>query len=302
MSVPFTPTARRRAATKAPRRRVALSSVGTALLILFGACIMLYPAAASWFSAVLQAQNSAHYVQTVEALAPKERADALQAAVDYNSSLADGSRVVDPFAAIQDETVKTDDPYWKLLDPADDGIMAQLRIPSLDLSLPIYHGTGADVLLNGAGHLQGTALPVGGVGAHSVLTGHRGLPQSALFTHLDKLKVGDTIEVVVFGRTNFYKVVDSSVVLPSETETLRPEAGRDLLTLVTCTPLGVNSHRILVTAERVDLLPLDAGAPLDPVGFPWWVVGLLAVLVAGTVYVIRTRRLPTEPAHFSIRS
>ena len=295
MSVPLTHTLRRREAIRAPRRRIALSSVGTAVLIFFGACIMLYPAAASWFSAVLQQQNSSHYVQTVEALAPKERADALQSAVDYNGSLADGSRVVDPFAAIQDETVKTDDSYWSLLDPADDGIMAQLRIPSLNLSLPIYHGTGADVLLNGVGHLQGTALPVGGAGTHSVITGHRGLPQATLFTHLDKLGVGDTIEVVVFGRTSVYQVVDSAVVLPSETETLRPEAGRDLLTLVTCTPLGVNSHRILVTAERVDPLPPDAGAPVDPVGFPWWVVGLCAVAAAGTVYVFRTRRVPADP-------
>ncbi|AIY00897.1 hypothetical protein ART_1298 [Arthrobacter sp. PAMC 25486] len=285
---------RRRAAHQAPRRRIALLSLGTALLVFLGACIMLYPSAASWFSAMGQGQESGRYVETVEALHPQERAAALQAAVNYNASLADGSRIVDPFAAIQDETVKTDDPYWDLLEPSGDGIMARLRIPKLDLTLPVYHGTGADILRQGAGHLQGTALPVGGTGTHAVMTGHRGLPQATLFTHLDKLQVGDTIEVDVYGRTTIYQVQNSSVVLPSETETLRPEVGRDLLTLVTCTPLGINSHRILVTAERVDATLPTANTPATVVGFPWWALVLLGVLSAGTVYVLRTRRVPAN--------
>ncbi|MFC4716526.1 class C sortase [Glutamicibacter bergerei] len=176
-----------------------------------------------------------------------------------------------------------------MLDPNDDGLMARLRIPSIDVKVPVYHGTAEDVLLEGAGHLEGTALPVGGVGTHAVMTGHRELPQAAMFTDLDKVEPGDMIEIDVYGQTLVYRVTDSSVVLPTETALLRPQTGVDLISLVTCTPLGVNSHRIIVTAERVNPTPPSAGKNVDSVGFPWWAVGLTATAVAGIWYVMRTR-------------
>lgn len=291
-------TARRRAPRQGTRRRAVLFPLTIAALILLGFCIMLYPMAASWFSSVLQQGQSDRYVHSIEALGPEDRLAQLHAAQDYNASLADGSRIVDPFSAIQEHTTRTDDPYWSLLDPSDDGVMARIRVPSIDLNLPIYHGTGGDVLKQGAGHLQGTALPVGGEGTHSVLTGHRGLPQATLFTHLDQLQRGDLIEIDVLGETLVYRVTTNVVVLPTDTQSLRPQAGKDLLTLVTCTPIGVNSHRILVTAERVDPAPPDAGQPVEAVGFPWWMLILGTVVVADVVYVVlatRRRRHSAEP-------
>ncbi|MEE1622102.1 class C sortase [Zafaria sp. Z1313] len=279
----------RRRAHRASRRRAPAHVIATAVLVLVGTCIMLYPPAASWFSALGQGHEADRYVAAVDGMFPADREAGLGAAQSYNASLADGSRVVDPIAAIQEETVRDGDPYWGLLDPAGDGVMARLRIPSLDLSLPVYHGTGADVLMDGVGHLQGTALPVGGAGTHAVLTGHRGLPQATIFTHLDRLEAGDAIELDVYGRTLLYRVASSTVVLPTQTDPLRAQPGRDLLTLVTCTPLGVNSHRILVQAERVLPLPAEAGAPVEPAGFPWWAVVLGVVVLADAAYVARAR-------------
>lgn len=297
MTFPASPSTRRRGGNRPPRRRVDAFAVIIASVLLVGASAMLYPGAASWFSAVFQGQDTERYVETVDSIPPGKRAAELEAAKEYNGSLADGSRIVDPFAAIQDTTVKTSDPYWDLMDPVGDGLMARITIPSLDLDLPIYHGTGNDVLLKGVGHLQGTALPIGGLGTHTVMTGHRGLPQSTLFTHLDKMKVGDSIKVDSYGQTAVYVVTDASVVLPTETESLHPQAGQDLLTLVTCTPVGINSHRILITAERSQDLSARLDAPVNGVGFPWWAPVWLAVLISAVVYVMRTRSLRPAANH-----
>ncbi|MCW4466133.1 class C sortase [Glutamicibacter sp. MNS18] len=278
---------RRRPAYKARRRRVAPLSLVITVMVVLGVFVMLYPAAASWYSAVLQTQQSERYVQVTEGIDPALQREQLQLARDYNRSLASGSRVVDPFSALAEQTVKTDDPYWQLLDPAGDGKMARIRIPKLDLKLPIYHGTAGDVLVRGAGHLQGTALPVGGSGTHSVLTAHRGLPQAAMFTELDQLDMGDHLEVDVLSTTLVYRVTGTRVVLPTETETLRAQEGLDQLSLVTCTPLGINSHRIIVTAERVTPTPADAGQDVDSVGFPWWAVGVLATVCGAVIYLAR---------------
>jgi sortase A len=279
-----------RSGSSARRRRSGVSSWITAVTLVVGAVVMLYPSGASWFADVLQAQESSNYVSAVESLAPDSRATELSEAEDYNASLASGERVVDPFASPDAKTVKTDDPYWSLLDPAGDGIMARVRIPSITVNLPIYHGTGVDVLRNGVGHLQGTALPVGGVGTHAVLTGHRGLPESTMFTDLDQLKPGDMIYIDVLGRTLAYRVTTSEVTLPTQTDSLRPVMGKDLITLITCTPIGVNSHRILVTAERVTPTPPSASIVKTAVGFPWWAVILLGVLLAAGFYVFLTKR------------
>lgn len=297
MTLPAPPSTRRRGANRLLRRRVDAFAVIIASVLLVGASVMLYPAAATWFSAVFQGQDTERYVKMIDSTPPGKRAAELEAAKQYNTSLADGSRIVDPFAAIQNTTVKTSDPYWNLLDPMGEGIMARISVPSLDLNLPIYHGTGNDVLMKGIGHLQGTALPVGGLGTHSVMTGHRGLPQSSLFTHLDQMKVGDSIEIDSYGQTAVYVVTNASVVLPTETETLRPQAGRDLLTLVTCTPIGVNSHRILITAERSHDPADKLNAPVNAVGFPWWALVWLAVLSAAVVYVMRTRSIRPAASH-----
>ncbi|NYG07272.1 LPXTG-site transpeptidase (sortase) family protein [Phycicoccus badiiscoriae] len=153
----------------------------------------------------------------------------------------------------------------------------------------MYHGTSDAILLKGAGHLEGTSLPVGGEGTLSVITGHRGLAEATMFTNLDRIHPGDTFVITTFGRVLSYRVFDTRVVEPSDTASLHPKAGRDLVTLITCTPLGINSHRILVTGERVMPTPTSAveaantGPALVP--FPWWLVWYLVGLTLIGVYV-----------------
>ena len=170
--------------------------------------------------------------------------------------------------------------------------MARLKVPAADIDLPIYHGTDDETLLRGLGHLEGTSLPVGGQGQRTVVTGHRGLAEARMFTDLDKVQVGDTFTFEVFGEVLTYRVFDKKVVNPEETEALRSEPGRDLATLVTCTPLGINTHRILVTGERVYPTPqrdIDAaGAAPDIPGFPWWALGLLGGVSLIGLYIWRS--------------
>ena len=262
-----------------------------AVLVLAGACVLLYPTAARWYTSIAISHASDHYQRTIQEMPGKDRAAALRAARAYNRSLADGTIVTDPFAAVSKHTTPDDDPYWKLLDSNGTGVMGLIRIPSIDVSLPIYHGTADDVLREGVGHLRGTALPVGGAGTHAVLAGHRGLPEATLFNQVDKVKVGDLILLDVFGDSLAYRVTDTRVVLPTQTATLAPVPGKDLITLVTCTPIGINSHRILVTAERTTLPPSEAAAArsVHTVAFPWWAVGMGALLLVLAGYLFRRR-------------
>lgn len=178
--------------------------------------------------------------------------------------------------------------------------MARIKIPSIDVDLPIYHGTSDATLLRGVGHLEGAARPVGGASTHAVLTGHRGLADAELFTRLDELEIGDRFVIEVFGEVLTYRVPSTQIVDPDQTESLYPVAGRDLVTLVTCTPLGINTQRILVTAERVTPTPIryvDAAgeAPTVP-GAAWWAVIFAAVVAAAILYVLLQARPRRRPA------
>ncbi|WP_372457104.1 class C sortase [Microbacterium allomyrinae] len=186
------------------------------------------------------------------------------------------------------------------------GLMARIKIPSIGVDLPISHGTSDATLAKGVGHLEGTALPVGGASTHSVLTGHRGLADAELFTNLDRVVVGDTFTIETFGEVLTYEVTETQVVSPDQTETLYPQRGVDLVTLVTCTPLGINTHRILVTGERILPTPvrdLDAaGQRPDIPGFPWWALGASgAVVVAGAYVWFSARRAPIREAASAVR-
>ncbi|GAA1424524.1 hypothetical protein GCM10009640_20930 [Agrococcus citreus] len=180
--------------------------------------------------------------------------------------------------------------------------MARIRIPSIEVDLPIYHGTDEETLRKGVGHLLGSALPVGGSGTHSVLTGHRGLPESVLFSDLDQVAEGETFELDVYGEVLTYAVRDVQVVEPGDTELLLPESARDLVSLVTCTPLGINSHRIVVVGERIPTPEVEAEAAAVPdiPGPPWWAVGLAAgwALAAGYRWLSALpRRRPAPAVH-----
>lgn len=167
--------------------------------------------------------------------------------------------------------------------------MGRIRIKKIDLDLPIYHGTDDDTLLKGVGHLEGTSLPVGGANTHSVLTAHRGLANAAMFTYLDRIEEGDTFNLEIFGQILTYQVERTRVVEPEDTEALQIRADADLVTLITCTPLGINSHRILVTGHRIptpENAPQSGAVPEVP-RFPWWTIWLSATYIAAAAYVWR---------------
>ena len=202
-----------------------------------------------------------------------EAEEALKAARAYNERLAATGQstigeVADPFTSntghstasdAGDSIASRDSEYQSLLDVGQ-GVMGTIRIPSIDVNLPIYHGTGDDALAIGAGHLYGTSLPVGGESSHAVITGHRGLPNSLLFTRLDELKVGDAFYIDVMGEELGYKIDRIDVITPDDSGKLRITAGEDRVTLMTCTPYGVNSHRLLVSGVRA-AIPEDVPDP-----------------------------------------
>lgn len=287
----------RPAASSAPRRpRPPLVPILVATVFFIGVLVVLYPTIASWFAQYEQSQRIGQYSAEVTDLGATARDDAIRAASAYNDTLTGIASVAANQRIPQGDGGGDIDAYGGLLAADSQGLMARIKIPAINLDLPIYHGTSDEVLRRGIGHLEGTALPVGGTNTHSVLTGHRGLASAELFTKLDRVKIGDTFTIEVFGEVLTYRVFSTEVVAPEETETLYPRQGEDLITLVTCTPLGVNSHRILVTGERILPTPVRdlqaAAAPPDVPGFPWWALGLAGTAVVLAVYVSATRSLP----------
>lgn len=270
-----------------------------ALLMLAGAALLLYPPTMAWFSARDAAGRIDRYSTSVSQVTTQERADQLAAADAYNAELlATGAGIADPWgtptgaAGSGPDAARAADRYDSLLKADNTGMMARLQIPSLKLDLPIYHGDGDDVLRQGVGHVPGSSLPVGGAGTHSVLAAHSGLSTATMFTHLDELKTGDTFTITVMGETLTYRVSDIATVLPDDTDRLRPVAGSDLVTLVTCTPIGINTHRLLVTGTRIDTPQVSADATAAPdtsamgdLAFPWWAVAGAGALVLATGYV-----------------
>jgi len=268
-----------------------------AVLIFAGSCVLLYPSTASWFSQVQQSREVNGYGSSIESLGPEGRGSAIAAAQAYNQTLTGGA-ILDPFtnepAAELTEAAQN---YAQQLSLSVDQIMARLQIPSINVDLPIFHGTEDTVLQRGVGHLFGTALPVGGSGAHSVLTGHTGVPESTLLTHLDQVEMGDEFTVEVYGETLTYKVNSIEVVLPTETDSLRAVQGEDLISLVTCTPLGINTHRLVVTGERIPTPSADTstGTTSEAAGPPWWAVGMgLTACASIGVVLVGARNGPSN--------
>ncbi|MCR2799845.1 class C sortase [Microbacterium sp. zg-Y818] len=258
-------------------------------LVVAGVAIMIYPSAASWFSDLSQRDRLQGYAETIDAVGPAELDRRLAASRAYNAALGAGI-ARDPFGAGEEDTAEVVEAR-ELVTDEPDGVLAQLRIPAIDAALPVYSGTSDATLERGIGHLTGSSLPVGGAGTHAVLTGHRGYPQSALFTHLDRLTEGDTFTLTVLGQTLAYRVTETQVVEPDDVDSLRIVPGRDLVTLVTCTPIGINSHRILVHAERTSL-PAEVArfVPEVPVPFPWWALALAVTVAGGTGALVWRRR------------
>lgn len=258
--------------------KLSILSVLVSLLALVGMGAALYPSTAAWWSQYNQSKLIREYDDLIKKDPPPGNAVALAQAEEYNAALSSGALLEANGNVPTSDGVTSDDSldYWKLLSATETGIMGRLRIPEIKVDLPIYHGTSDETLEKGVGHLQGTSLPVGGVGTRSVLTAHTGLASATLFNNLNKLKVGDRFSVDVFGRVLTYEVIDTSIVEPDDTEAILPDRNKDLMTLVTCTPLGINTHRILVTGERVTPTPeaeiAAAAIPPEIPEFPWWAV------------------------------
>ncbi|WP_449278835.1 class C sortase [Leucobacter sp. GX24907] len=257
-----------------------------AVIALVGLLVFMYPTVASWVAQYNQSQVIIGMEGSV-GLGPQSRLDAeLDRARAYNDALVGGAHLeANSHVPIGEGEESGGYAYDDLLNTDTLGTIGRLRIPAIHADLPIYHGTSDSVLERGVGHLRGTSLPIGGADQHSVLTAHRGLASAELFSNLDQVEKGDRFVIEVFGEVLTYQVITTQVVQPDETESLYPQIGEDLVTLVTCTPLGINTHRILVTGERIEPTPPEdlarAGSVPDVPGFPWWVV-----IISGTVVVL----------------
>ena len=236
-----------------PHKRSALTTAIPLLVFLVGLAIMLYPSFSDIYNQWRQDQLIDGYRTAVSKMSHEDYGAAWQAARAYNEAL-------DPaFSdAFTGELPAADDVYWKLLDVDGNGIMGYVEIPKINVRLPLYHGTSAGVLEHGLGHLAGTSLPVGGEGTHCVISGHRGLPSALLLTDLDQLEKGDRFALHVLDKTLAYEVDQILVVEPDEVSSLKPQTTGDYVTLVTCTPYGVNTQRLLVRGHRVASMG-DAG-------------------------------------------
>ena len=214
------------------------------LLFWAGFLICIFPVISNIVERQRQADSVATYRQTMEKEDEKEIEEKWRQANEYNEMLFQAK------GGIVEETEEKK--YEELLNIHGTDIMGSLEIPKIQVELPIYHGTEDEVLSNGIGHLEGTSLPIGGENTHSVLTGHRGLPSSKLLVRLDEMKIGDLFFIHTYKEVMAYKVEDIMVVKPEDTAWMEIKGEKDLVSLVTCTPFGINSHRLIVTGHRVD--------------------------------------------------
>jgi sortase A len=245
-----------------------------------------------WLSTRAADELISAYEKQVQQTSAVNLADELERARAYNAALT-GEEVRDPFVA--GSGIAYPNNYESVLNLDANGVMGYLEIPALDLAVPIYHGTSDAVLDKGVGHIPESALPVGGEGTRCVLAAHRGRMGRELFTNVDKLKKGDIFLLHVLGETYAYKIVKIEIVEPEQLVDIRPEEGRDLCTLMTCTPLNINSHRLLLHGERTEYTPdLLAGVPashgLSAYEKQLIAAGLIGAAVIGGVVWIRRRR------------
>ena len=219
-----------------------------AFLIALG--ITLYPMISTWYNERHQAEVHIHYQEKVEQVDNTKLIEAKELAVAYNQTILPGAQDEDSFS--KEALLSASENYGSLLNLAGDGIMGYVEIPTIGVTLPIYHGTNNSTLERGVGHLLGSSLPVGGESTHSVLTAHSGMASQKMFSDLDRLKKGDVFFLDVLGEKLAYQVDQIKTVLPYDTTFLQTEIGNDLCTLVTCTPFGVNTHRLLVRGTRIE--------------------------------------------------
>lgn len=258
---------------------------------LVGMGLIVYPTFADWWNNMHQSRAVASYVDAVANLDQGQYDEIIKAAEEYNARLAQSGV---KWTMTEDEIAE----YESLLDITDTGIMGYIEIPLINVTLPIYHGTDESVLQVAIGHLAGTSLPVGGASSHCAVSGHRGLPSAKLFTDIDKLMAGDTWTISVLGRVYTYEVDQIRVVEPTDLSNLQITDGKDYCTLVTCTPYGINTHRLLVRGHRIEnaqgeMSVIADGVQIEPVYVaPFLAIPMLVLLFI--VLMIMTSRTMRE--------
>lgn len=252
------------------RKGPSISTIVLTVILLAGVGILLYPSVSDWWNSMHATKAISGYVSAVEDMSGQEREAILEAARKYNTGLQNG---VD-FVLTEEEQEE----YNSLLDVTGTGIMGYVQISAIGVNLPIYHSVDEAVLQIAVGHIPGSSLPVGGERTHSILSGHRGLPSAKLFSDLDRMVEGDIFTVNILDQTFTYMVDQIRIVLPEETDDLAIQPGRDYCTLVTCTPYGVNSHRMLVRGKRIENIAGEVVVVAEAVRIPNYVV-IPAVLI-----------------------
>ena len=252
------------------------------IVMLLGIAVFIYPIFSSWWNERSQTRVIEQYTQSVGKLDTSAKDALFSRAHAYNQALA---KLPNPLKDYEDIPA-----YDQILDITGTGIIGYIDIPKINVHLPVYHGTSPEVLNIAVGHLQGTSLPVGGAGTHAVISAHSGLPSAKLFTSLDQLTEDDRFTISVLDEVLTYEVESYAVVLPHETDLLQPEPGRDLVTLLTCTPYGINTHRLLVRAHRIDTIsdeetdqkiriPADAVLVENIIVLPFIILPLILLLI-----------------------
>lgn len=263
------------------------------LVFLAGAVTMLYPVVASSLNDWEQTRAAKNYSADRDVIPPASQQASLEAAIEYNNRVGD-LPLYDAWNGPENPVSPEYNEYLTQL--SDGNAMGQLVIPAIDVNLPMYHGTDEETLEKGIGHLYGTSLPVGGQSAHSVLTGHTGIVSATILNRLDEVELGESIYIRTVGQDLKYEVSDIRVVLPEETDSLQIVKGEDLLTVITCTPYGINSHRLLVTGHRVPMDPNEATV-FEEAGskFDWWMLVVAgAVIIVFIVIIVRSRKKSTR--------
>ena len=268
--------------------RKKLTTVLLLLVMFTGLSLLLYPTVSDYWNSYHQSRAIAAYTEGVSQIDADVNGSMMEDAEAYNSRLLEKKENRYRLTEAEEEE------YNSLLDVTGTGIMGYVEIPKLKMSLPIYHGTEDTVLQIAVGHLEGSSLPVGGSGTHCVLTGHRGLPSAKLFSNLDEMEEGDTFSIHVLDRTLTYQVDQIRIVEPREVEDLEIEEGKDYCTLLTCTPYGINSHRLLVRGYRIANAVSAQRIPADAVQIDIVIVVLavaVVILLAGGILWFLVRRI-----------
>lgn len=285
------PTGEKGKREKRKRKGPSISTIILTVILLAGIGILLYPTVSDWWNSMHASRAIASYVENVENISSEECQEMLEEAYAYNAKLA---RRGLNFLLTEEEMEE----YNSVLNISDTGVMGYVQIPSINVNLPVYHGTNEAILQIAIGHIGGSSLPVGGESSHCVVSGHRGLPSARLFTDIDQMKESDVFMLTVLEQTITYQVDQIRIVLPEEVDELAIVPGEDYCTLVTCTPYGVNTHRMLVRGRRIDNIAGEVVVVAEAVRIPTYVVipaigiPMLFVLLVTTLIYYSVKKPP----------